>query len=242
MRLSDFKILTFDCYGTLIDWETGMATALQPLVARAGRALSRDQMLEAHARHESAQQVTTPGRRYRELLAIVYKRLAEEWGVPASWDECLAYGRSIRDWPAFPDSADALAYLARHFKMAILSNIDNESFAFSNTRLGVTFDAIYTAEDIGSYKPSPRNFEYMLDKLAGRGFARADILHTAESLFHDHQPANGFGLASCWIHRRHAARGFGATMNPGTMPRIDFRFTSMAELAEAHRREGPGTA
>ncbi|MEO8668860.1 MAG: haloacid dehalogenase type II [Bauldia sp.] len=242
MRLSDFKILTFDCYGTLIDWETGMATALQPLVARAGRALTRDQILEAHARHESAQQLVTPARRYRELLAIVYKRLAEEWGVPASWDECLAYGRSVGEWPAFPDSADALAYLARHFKLAILSNVDNESFGFSNARLGVTFDAIYTAEDIGSYKPSPRNFEYMLDKLAGRGFARTDILHTAESLFHDHHPANGFGLASCWIHRRHAATGFGATMNPGALPRIDFRFTSMAELAEAHRQEGRATA
>jgi 2-haloalkanoic acid dehalogenase type II len=236
MRLGDFRILTFDCYGTLIDWETGMVAALQPLVARAGRPLTRDAILEVHARHESAQQVTTPTRPYRELLAIVYKRIAEEWGVTAPWDECLAYGRSIRDWPAFPDSADALAYLSKHFKLAILSNVDNESFAFSSAKLRVTFDAIYTAEDIGSYKPAPRNFEYMLAKLGERGFGKGDILHTAESLFHDHAPANGFGLASCWIHRRHNEGGFGATMNPGAMPRIDFRFTSLSELAEAHRR------
>jgi 2-haloalkanoic acid dehalogenase type II len=167
---------------------------------------------------------------------MVHKRLAEEWGVPASFDEALAYGRSIRDWPAFPDSAEALAYLKRHYKLVILSNVDNESFAFSNKKLGVAFDAIYTAEDIGSYKPSPRNFTYMLDRLATLGLGKADILHTAESLFHDHSPANEFGLASCWIHRRHAQGGFGATMNPGKEPHYDFRFTSMKALADEHRR------
>ena len=240
MRLSDFTVLTFDCYGTLIDWESGMVTALQPLSARASRHLSRDAVLEAHARHESSQQAFTPARPYRELLAIVYKRLAEEWSVPATWDECLAYGNSIKDWPAFDDTAAALQYLKKHYKLVILSNVDNASFAFSNKRLQVDFDAIYTAEDIGSYKPSPRNFEYMLAKLEGLGVAKSEILHTAESLFHDHAPANGVGLASCWIHRRHDRPGFGATVNPGTMPKVDFRFTSMAELAAAHASEAAG--
>ena len=113
MKLSQFKALTFDCYGTLIDWESGMAAALKPLTAKVQRPLTRDQILEAHARHESFQQHETPAKRYSELLAVVYKRLAEEWGVPQSWEECLAYGNSIQDWPAFPDSADALAYLKR---------------------------------------------------------------------------------------------------------------------------------
>jgi 2-haloacid dehalogenase len=235
MRLTDFKVLTFDCYGTLIDWESGMAEALRPLVGKASRKLSRDEVLEAHARHESSQQLTTPAKRYSQLLAVVYKRLAEEWEVPAPWDECLAYGRSIRDWPPFPDSAAALRYLKQHFKLVILSNVDNESFAFSNDKLGVELDAVFTAEDIGSYKPSRRNFEYMLEKLRQHGTEKSQILHTAESLFHDHAPANDFGLATCWIHRRHAESGFGATMNPGTPPHIDFRFTSMAALAEAHR-------
>jgi 2-haloalkanoic acid dehalogenase type II len=117
----------------------------------------------------------------------------------------------------------------------ILSNVDNESFSFSNRKLGVEFDAVFTAEDIGSYKPSPRNFEYMLDKLSARDIAKDSLLHTAESLFHDHAPANDFGLATCWIHRRHAQGGFGATMNPGKTPHTDFRFTSMAELVHAHR-------
>ena len=240
MRLSDFTVLTFDCYGTLIDWESGMVTALQPLTARVSRHLSRDTVLEAHARHESSQQAFTPARPYRELLAVVYKRLAEEWGVQATWDECLAYGNSIKDWPAFDDTAAALQYLKKHYKLVILSNVDNASFAFSNKRLQIEFDAIYTAEDIGSYKPSPRNFEYMLAKLEGLGVAKSEILHTAESLFHDHAPANGVGLASCWIHRRHDRPGFGATVNPGTMPKVDFRFTSMAELAAAHAREAGG--
>jgi 2-haloalkanoic acid dehalogenase type II len=150
MRLTDFKALTFDCYGTLIDWESGMVEALKPLAARAGRSLSRDQILEAHARYESAQQAVTPARRYSELLAIVYRRLGEEWGVQTTWDECLAYGQSIRNWPAFEDSVAALKYLKQHYKLVILSNVDNASFAFSNTRLDVAFDAIYTADDIGS--------------------------------------------------------------------------------------------
>jgi 2-haloacid dehalogenase len=240
MRLSDFSVLTFDCYGTLIDWETGMVNALQPLAAKAGRDLGRDDILMAHARHESSQQRTTPALAYSRLLAVVYKRLSEEWGVPAGWEDCLAYGRSVRDWPAFADSVAALQYLKQHYKLVVLSNVDNESFAFSNARLEVAFDAVYTAEDIGSYKPDARNFTYMLQKLASLGTQPSQVLHTAESLFHDHQQANAFGLATCWIHRRHDQQGFGATMDPGEMPRIDFRFTGMAELARAHQAEAGG--
>jgi 2-haloalkanoic acid dehalogenase type II len=242
MKLSQFKVLTFDCYGTLIDWETGMTAALEPLVGRLRPRPSRDRILEAHARHESAQQRWTPAKRYSDLLATVHKRLAEEWGVEASWKEAQDYGRSIEDWPAFPDSAEALRYLKKHFKLAILSNVDNASFAFSNAKLETAFDAVYTAEDVGSYKPDRRNFEYMLEKLATLGIAKHEILHTAESLFHDHEPARKAGLATCWIHRRHAQGGFGATMQPKELPKPDFRFTSLAEMAEAHRRELAGAA
>jgi 2-haloacid dehalogenase len=237
VRLQDYKALTFDCYGTLIDWESGMVAALEPLTSRTRRALTRDDILEAHARHESSQQRQTPAMRYRDLLPIVHKRLAEEWGVAASFAESVDYGRSIKDWPAFADSAASLQYLKKFYKLVILSNVDNESFSHTNKRLEVEFDAIITAEDAGSYKPSPRNFEYMLEKLAGCGIRKEEILHTAESLFHDHQPANAFGLASCWIYRRHEQEGFGATLHPGEMPKIDFKFTSMAGLAKAHREE-----
>ena len=240
MRLSDFKALTFDCYGTLIDWESGMVEALKPMISRMKTVLPRDAILEAHARHESSQQVYTPAMKYSDLLAVVYKRLAEEWGLAASNDECQAYGNSVKDWPAFPDSVASLAFLKKHYKLIVLSNVDNASFAHSNQRLQVVFDAIYTAQDVGSYKPSDRNFDYMIAKLQSLGIAKSEILHTAESLFHDHAPANRHGLASCWIYRRHDQQGFGATMNPGAMPTHNFRFHSMADLVAAHQQEVSG--
>jgi len=237
MKLSDFKALTFDCYGTLIDWETGMLAALQPLAGKAGGRLTREAILEAHGRHEAAQERTTPHMRYSDLLAVVYKRLAEEWGLPARWDEAQAYGASIKDWPAFPDSAEALAYLKKHYRLAVLSNVDNASFAFSNARLGVVFDAIYTAEDIGSYKPSVRNFDYMLEKLTGLGLTKRDILHTAQSLYHDHEPAGAIGLAHCWIDRRAGKAGFGAVVPTAGETKVDFQFPTLGAFAEAHRQE-----
>lgn len=237
MKLTDFKVLTFDCYGTLIDWESGMVAGLAPLTNRLDRELTRNEILEAHALYEASQQRQTPTKRYQDLLATVYRRMAEAWGLSISWDECIRYGRSIKDWPAFPDSTGALQYLKQHYRLVILSNVDNESFAASNTKLGVEFDAIYTAEDIGSYKPADANFEYMLAMLKNRGIGKLDILHTAESLFHDHAPANRHGLKSCWIYRRHEQAGFGATRPPGEMPSYDFCFKSMAELAEAHQLE-----
>jgi len=237
MRLTDYKALTFDVYGTLIDWESGMIAGLKPLTDKASAALTRDQILEAHAFYESSTQRQTPAKIYSQLLAVVYKRLAEEWDVAVSWEECQTYGQSVQHWPAFADSASSLHYLKRHYKLVILSNVDNTSFAYSNKKLEVDFDARYTAEDIGSYKPSPRNFEYMFENLARLGIQKNEILHTAESMFHDHAPANQFGLANCWIYRRHDQRGFGATMNPGDMPSTDFTFNSMAEMVKAHQQE-----
>lgn len=240
MKLSDYKALTFDCYGTLIDWESGMIAGLKPLIDKVGPGLSRDQILQAHARHESTQQAQTPTMRYSDILAVVYKRLAEEWQVSFTHQEALKHGQSVKNWPAFDDSIEALRYLKKYFKLVILSNVDNQSFTGSNARLGVEFDAIYSAEDCGSYKPSERNFHYMLDKLQTIGIDKGDILHTAESMFHDHAPANRHGLANCWIYRRHDKQGFGATMNPGDLPVYDFRFNSMLDMAKAHQAELAG--
>jgi len=238
MKLSDYKALTFDVYGTLIDWESGMIAGLAPLTDQLD--LSRDAVLEAHAVHESTCQRVTPGKKYSDVLATVYKRLAEEWALPATWEEAQVYGRSVEHWPAFPDSAEALAYLKDHFKLIVLSNVDNASFAYSDATLGRPFTACYVAEDVGSYKPDARNFDYMLEQMARLGLAKDEILHTAESMFHDHAPANRHGLANCWIYRRHGKEGFGATMNPGDMPQYDFMFHSMAELVQAHRAEMNG--
>ena len=237
MQLSDYKALTFDVYGTLIDWESGMVSALKPLTDRVSRHLSRDDILEAHAYYESTQQRWTPARKYSDLLPVVYRRLAEEWSVEVRWEECQAYGLSVRQWPAFDDSREALAYLKQHFKLMVLTNTDNTSFQGSNARLGVQFDGVYTAEDVGSYKPAQRNFDYMFEALARQGIAKRDILHTAESMFHDHAPANQNGVDNCWIYRRHDKQGFGATMNPGDMPSYDFQFTSMMDMVRAHQAE-----
>ena len=238
MKISDFRVLSFDCYGTLIDWESGILAGLRPLTDRLKDEIPRDQILEAHAYYESRQQSQTPGMRYAALLATVYRRLAEAWGRPAAWEDCVAYGNSVKNWPAFVDSADALRSLKQHFRLVILSNVDNLSFAHSSDKLGVEFDAVYTAEDIGSYKPAKRNFEYMLANLARAGFAKADVLHVAESMFHDHAPANDLGIRNCWIYRRRGKAGFGATAQPEAMPSYDFVFDSMQELATAHAQEG----
>ncbi len=237
MRLSDFKVLTFDVYGTLIDWESGMIAGLKPLTDRVEPALSRDEILQAHALHESTQQFYTPAMRYQDLLPLVYRRLAEQWGVSVNWAECLSYGQSVKQWPAFADSAASLEYLKDHFKLVVLTNTDNDSFMHSQMKLKADFNGIYTAEDVGSYKPADRNFDYMLEKLATQGVEKHEILHTAESMFHDHEPANRFGLTCCHIYRRFDQEGFGATMTPDEMPTWQFRFNSMAELVKAHQAE-----
>ena len=229
MKLTDFRVLTFDCYGTLIDWESGLLAALQPLLARAG--IGADAGLAAFARHESAQERETPAMPYSDLLAEVHRRLAAEWGVPADAAAQARFGASVPDWPAFSDSAEALQYLKQHFKLVILSNVDRAGFAGSARRLGVVFDAVFTAQDIGSYKPDPANFRYLLDRLAERGHPPGEILHTAQSLFHDHAPARRFGLATAWIDR--PSRG--ATPAPPADVTWDFRFPSLAAMAEAHR-------
>lgn len=234
--LTTFTTLTLDCYGTLIDWESGIVAALQPLVARSGRTLTRDAVLETFGRHESPQQQATPTALYTDILRAVYDRIAVEWATSSDAGERDAFGRSVPEWPAFPDSHEALRYLGRHYALVILSNIDRHTFASSQARLGVEFDHVFTAEDIGSYKPDTRNFDYLIAHLGASGVPRDAILHTAESLYHDHAPANAVGLASAWIHRRHDRQGNGATHVPAMTPRYDFHFKSMADMAEAHRR------
>jgi 2-haloacid dehalogenase len=253
--LKDFDVLSFDCYGTLIDWESGIYSALKPLLSRVGAnssqpdgaagegsglsrtgvALSRDAVLEAFGRLEARQQEKTPEMVYPNLLAAVHRKLAIEWDVAADPAEDAAFGRSIADWPAFPDTVEALRYLKQHFRLVILSNVDRSSFAATNDRLGVAFDAIYTAQDIGSYKPDRRNFLYLVDRVTEQGIPKDRMLHVAQSLFHDHVPAQALGIASAWIDRRHDASGWGATAPVSPDVRYDFRFTSLGALADAHR-------
>lgn len=238
MKLSDFKVLTFDCYGTLIDWETGLFTALQPLLEAGRIGATREEVLAQFAQQEAAQEAATPGMLYPQLLAEVHRRLARVWLVSVPESAHVTFGASVPQWPAFADSAGALQYLKRHYRLVILSNVDRASFAASNQKLGMVFDAICTAQDIGSYKPDPRNFRYLIEAVARLGCGRADILHTAQSLHHDHAPAQAAGLASAWIDRRHGNKeGWGATVPPSGTPVYNFRFTSLEDMAQAHRAE-----
>ena len=236
-RLTDFTTLTFDCYGTLIDWEAGIWDAFQPLIAANGRDdVTRELVLEAFAGCESRQETDTPGLIYRDVLTRVHATVAQRLGMNSSQSLDLGFGNSLPQWPAFPDTADALSYLKKHFKLVILSNVHRDGFAASNRKLGVEFDAVYTAEDIGAYKPSRENFEYLVAHLGtDLGILKQDILHTAQSLFHDHAPAQSMGLATAWIDRQHLSEsgGWGATSKLEKRPDTDYLFHSMEEMAAA---------
>ncbi|MCH6566490.1 MAG: haloacid dehalogenase type II [Proteobacteria bacterium] len=233
--LTDFTTLTFDCYGTLIDWESGIWDAMQPLIQVNQRSdVTRSACLEAFALIQSAQEKETPDLLYPKLLTRVHRSLADRYDLETSETMDENFGLSVPHWPAFPDSADALRILKKHFKLVILSNVNREGFAASNRKLGVEFDAIYTAEDVGSYKPDPANFTYLLEHLkSDLGVTPGQILHTAQSLFHDHVPASEFGLARAWIDRQDLANSdnWGATARVENRPEVDFLFSTMGEMA-----------
>jgi len=236
MKLSDFDVLSFDCYGTLIDWETGIVRALKAWLEREGVTDDAGKVLEMFARHETRQEEKNPRMLYRDLLGELLKEMAAHWGVKCTDEDAEAFGRSVGDWPAFPDSPPSLRYLKQHYKLVILSNVDRRSFKTSNERLGVAFDAIYTAEDIGSYKPDPANFRYMLQHLPqDLGMDSPKILHTAQSLFHDHVPAKSLGLPTMWIDRRHGREDGGATPPPPPEAKPDFEAVSLADLVAQHK-------
>lgn len=223
------EVLTFDCYGTLIDWEAGILAGLRRVLDARGVAAADEDLLARYARHEAVIEAG-PYRRYRDVLADALRGVAAELGVEPSAAEAAAFGDSVGEWPAFPDSADALARLADRYRLAVITNCDDDLFAASNRRLGVTFDAVITAEQVGSYKPSRRNFELALQRI---GVPRERILHVAQSLFHDHVPAKAAGLPTVWINRRLGKPGWGATPAPATAVAPDWTFPSMAAFADA---------
>ena len=233
MKITDFEALSFDCYGTLIDWEAGIGSVLRDWADRRGLDMTTEELLVAYADQEAQAARNHPTDPYPSILSRAMRGLGKQLDTEVSFDDSHALATSVPDWPAFPDSADALEQLSRHFKLIILSNIDNESFAASNAKLGVTFDAIITAEDVGSYKPAPGNFDALDHRIDSMGIPRDRLLHVAQSLFHDHVPAKERGMTTVWINRRHADPGWGATPNPLAEVTPDWTFTSMAEFADA---------
>jgi 2-haloalkanoic acid dehalogenase type II len=234
-RLSDYQLLCFDVYGTLIDWENGILAALQPLLATSTTEFSRKHLLTLYQELESEQQRITPDMPYSELLATVHPRLATRLGLltPSDADN-QRFGASVGSWPAFPDTVDALQRLSKHYKLVVLSNVDRASFARSNagSLQGFPFDRIITAQDVGSYKPDARNFAYMKATVQAEFGVRPEkILQTAQSQFHDHRPARQAGIGSVWIERPGATMG-----NTVGEPIFDWRFDTLGDMADALER------
>jgi 2-haloacid dehalogenase len=233
LNLTEFKALSFDCYGTLIDWEAGIAAVLAPWAREQGLELSDEELLLAYGAHEGTVQRDTPSALYPEVLAAAFRGTGEQLGKPVSDEWAERLGESVGDWPAFPDSADALARLGRRYELIILSNVHRAGFAASNERLQGDFAAIITAEDVGAYKPAENHFRALDAALPGLGVDRGELLHVAQSLFHDHVPAKREGLPSVWINRRHDRAGWGATPQPSEEWSYALEFASMADLADA---------
>ena len=236
MDYNQYKFLCFDCYGTLIDWETGIWNAFQRIILLNNRTdLSREKVLSHFAELEEAQQTNTPSMLYPEVLYNVHQQFAKRNNLQSNEGLDKEFGNSVPYWPAFADSADALRKLKTKFKLIILSNVNDAGFADSSRRLGVEFDAIYTAEQIGSYKPNPANFEYMIKSVKQTfGIKKDSILHVAQSLFHDHIPAKAVGMTTVWIDRQNLSKNgnWGATKVVDNPPKVDAIFENLMSFAQ----------
>lgn len=255
---SSFKVIAYDIYGTLVDWESGLIKGLQPLVARIPadsphhiyrNSTSGEGRLKLAAKFnevEAKLQSENPTLKYSELLEAGYLGLAKALGIEvdeAVKREAKQLGESVGSWAAFPDTVDACQRLSKYYKLIPLSNVDRESF--SNTCAGplkgVDFFRIYTAQDIGSYKPDLRNFDYLLEHVKeDAGVGKDEILHVAQSIFHDHIPAKKMGMSSVWINRKGAGMGSGLGLE-GIHERGEvgygWRFGTLGEFADEVERQ-----
>ncbi|KFH43914.1 hypothetical protein ACRE_053110 [Hapsidospora chrysogenum ATCC 11550] len=225
------------------NWESGIVAGLQPLLRsnNAETSFSREQLLRTYAECEKAQQTATPDMPYSQLLATVLPHVASRLGLSTAptAEQCAAFGASVGSWPAFPDTVDALQRLGRRYKLVVLSNVDRSSFerTLAGPLRDVRFDAVITAQDVGSYKPDPRNFAYMLREARDRfGVPQARVLQTAQSQFHDHRPARRAGIKSCWIVRPGAVIG-DAKGGDDADAVYDWKFNTLGDMADALEAE-----
>jgi 2-haloacid dehalogenase len=226
LDFDQFDVLTFDCYGTLIDWEAGIASGLLAMLEAHGVQATSEDVLATYAGHE-AELEAGPYRLYRDVLGLAMGALGTDYGVEPTASEIAAFGGSVGDWPAFPDSAAALQRLHRRFRLGVITNCDDDLFAASTRRLGVTFDWVVTAQQAQRDKPNPRGFELAFERI---GLPTSRILHVAQSLFHDHVTAKRLGLATVWVNRRQGRAGTGATPPANATP--DLVVPDMATLAD----------
>lgn len=217
IKLDKYEVLTFDCYGTLIDWESGMLAALRPVLLVHNAKLNDEQILELFAEIETEQE-EGEYTKYREILRRVVQKFGERLGFETNPTELDSLANSIKNWQPFPDTVEALKNLKNKFKLAVISNIDDDLFAGSARNLDIDFDWIITAEKAKSYKPSLHNFELAIEKI---GLPSEKILHIAQSIYHDIIPAKSLGLSTVWVNRRGSKEGFGATPSAGGQPDLE---------------------
>ncbi len=229
LNFDDYSVLTFDCYGTLIDWETGIWEALQPTLAAHGVTLSKDNALELYGALESELE-SGPYLNYKTILSKVLDGFGTRLHFTPTSAELDRFSHSVRDWPAFPDSPEALKALSQRYKLAIVSNIDDDLFAYSAQKLQAPFEWVITAQQVQSYKPAPTHFYTAFERI---GLPREKILHVAQSLFHDIVTAKSLGLSTVWVNRRHAQGGWGATPQTEAIPDVEVPdLISLARLTE----------
>jgi 2-haloacid dehalogenase len=214
------RAITFDCYGTLIDWETGLLGALRPILRSHGQNLHDTEILKIYSELEPKAQ--NPYRRYRDVLAAVAKGFGQRLGFQLSEAEVGSLADSMKNWSPFPDTVAALARLKTRYKLAIISNTDDDLFAGTAPHLETRFDEVITAEQAKAYKPSPVPFRLALQRL---GLPSESVLHVGQSVYHDVVPAKALGLATVLVYRR----GFGATREVEGQP--DLRVPDVQALA-----------
>lgn len=192
------KACTFDCYGTLVDWETGLLGALRPILDRGACHPSDAHIVSAFA--EAEREVESGAYLpYREVCAEVTRLVAHRFAVPLKPGEEHHLALSIRDWPAFEETPAVLRALKARYRIGVLSNIDDDLFAFTRPKLGVDLDEVVTAQRVRSYKPGPAHFEEALRRM---GLRPDEVLHIAESRFHDVAPARRLGIRTVWVNRK----------------------------------------
>jgi 2-haloacid dehalogenase len=222
-----FTHLTFDCYGTLIDWETGILDALRAVFLRHRAPADADRLLDLYAELEAAEE-QGPYQPYRQILRAVTAGIASRSGFTPDARDLDALPASIGDWPPFPDTIEALARLRTRYKLAIISNVDDDLFERTNRRLGSPFHEVITAAQVQSYKPSHENFRFALGRLGAKA---TEVLHVAQSLYHDHVPARAMGFTTVWVNRPSRRRNVGLALPAGIRP--DLEVTSLAGLVSA---------
>lgn len=225
MDFSRFTTISFDCYGTLIEWEAGILPALRGILGRHGKTLADAAILELYGEFE-AEAESGPYRKYRDVLSAVVRAFGQRLGFQPGDADISALSESVPSWPPFSDTVDALRQLKKRYRLAIISNIDDDLFAETRKHLGVDFEAVITAEQARSYKPSLHNFELALSTMA---IPRDRLLHVGQSIYHDVIPAQSLGLSTVWVNRKSARPGVGAVRAAEGRP--DLEVPDLATLA-----------